>query len=132
MKKRIRNLLILLTPFMVMVLLNEIVRGTSNEPAYKMGAITTMNSNLQMESRCSWSCHNNTTYCKEHHVKLLRPYFQYFDILYFGLIGLLKSTGSYGLANLVFLVCALPLIMFYLLVRSIDLQIEISETKKPI
>ena len=66
----------------------------------------------------------------EHHVKITKPYLKYTNPIYFGAIGALKSTGNYGLANIVFLVLLLPLWMFYFLVKSIDKFIEIRKLKK--
>ena len=37
--------------------------------------------------------------------------------IYFGIISSLKSTGNYRLANIIFLVIGLPLIMYILLVK---------------
>ena len=129
MKIRILSVFILVAPILTVILVNELVRRRSTESPYRIGSITVVNSNLQMKSKCSWSCHNDTGYCKNHHVKLVRHYFRYSDVLFFGVIDLLKSTGNYGLANIVFLVFLLPMIMFYLLIRSIDLQMKIRNLK---
>ena len=41
-----------------------------------------------------------------------------------------KSTGDYGLANIIFLVILLPFTMYVLLVKSISIQFKISKLKK--
>jgi hypothetical protein len=121
-----RNALILLAPFMLMILVNELVR-INHKTHYKDQGFTILNTIAPIENKCSWNCHNNTAYCIEHHVKLTKSYLKYTNPFYFGAINALKSTGNYGLANIIFLVILMPLWMFYFLVKSIDLLIEIKK-----
>lgn len=125
-----RNLFLLLCPYLVMILINEAVRPSIKEPPYQSHGITTINSNLRLQDKCTWVAHNNTNYCKEHHVKFLKPYYIITDPIYFGVISLLRSTGNYGAANIVLLVILFPLIMWYSLVKIIDYWIEIRRLKK--
>ena len=114
---------------MLMVLVNEFIR-IHNKTDYKSKGFTILNTTDPIKNKCSWNCHNNTAYCMEHHVKITKPYLKYTNPIYFGAIGALKSTGNYGLANIVFLVLLLPLWMFYFLVKSIDKFIEIRKLIK--
>ena len=116
----------------MMVMVNELVRPTLKGNPYQAHGITAINSAKANFDECSWICHNNTSYCKENHVKVLKDYFGYIDPIYFGIIDLLKSTGNYGLANIVFLVILFPLIMYLLLIKSIDInrQINMLKSKK--
>lgn len=119
-------------PFLMMVIVNELVRPSLKEKPYSSHGVTAMNSAKVDKGKCSWNCHNDTNYCKQNHVKLLKDYFEYTDPVYFGIIHLLKSTGNYGLANIVFLVILFPLIMYILLIKSIDMnrQIHVLKSKK--
>ena len=104
----------------MMVIVNELVRPTLKGNPYQAHGVTAMNSAEVNLDECSWICHNNTGYCKQNHVKILKNYFEYTDPVYFGIIKLLKSTGNYGLANIVFLVILFPLIMYLLLIKYFD------------
>lgn len=126
----IRNLIILTAPFLLMVLVNETVRPTIREKPYSQVGITAINSVIQTPDKCTWNCHNNTTYCKQHHVKLMKPYFSIVDPIYFGIITLLQLTGGYALANIIFLVILWPLLMFFLLTGILDMQQKIKEIKR--
>lgn len=80
------------------------VRWTISEKPYHRRGITAINSVIKTPKKCSWHCHNDTGYCKIHHVKFLKPYFEYTDPVYFGIIKSLELTGDYRLANIIFLV----------------------------
>ena len=128
MKKIKRNILILLAPFVLMVVVNELTR-IQNKTHYKSKGFTLLNTTEPIKNECSWNCHNNTSYCLKNHVKLTKPYLKYSNPIYFGAIAALRSTGNYGLANIVFLVILMPLWMFYFLTKSIDLILEIKKKK---
>lgn len=130
MKSFIRNAIILLLPFLLMVLINEAVRPKIKEQPYTAHGITTMNSAKYLPKKCTWACYNNTSYCKTHHVKYLQPYYAITDVFYFGLIDLLQSTGNYGAANLIFLVFLFPLTILYFVIKSIDIQGKIKNLIK--
>jgi len=130
MKKQTLYLLLLFLPFIGMIIVNEFVKLSIEEEGYHHQGIIAINSALKFKEQCSWVCHNNTAYCKENHVKFAQPYFDKIDPIYFGIINALKSTGNYGLANILFLVGLLPLGMYFLLVKSIAMQFEIRAIKK--
>lgn len=130
MKKYIRNITILIFPFLLMVIINEVVRPTIKERPYSSHGITAINSANKIVYTCTWVCHNNTNYCKVNHVKFLKKYFIYTDKIYFGTINLLKTTGNYGLANIIFFVIIIPLFIWLLLIKSLNIQDEINKLKK--
>ncbi len=130
MKSNIRNLAILVFPFLLMIAVNEIVRlRITNEP-YSSHGIVAINSVDKNAGNCTWICHNDTGFCKENHVKYFDSYFTFTDPLYFGAIGLLAMTGNYGLANIVFLVVLMPLVIWFFLIKSLNIQDKISTLKK--
>ena len=125
MKLVLNVLLLLLLLFVVVVIVNEFSRVSALNSKDQRLSGTTINSSRQHPERCSWSCHDNTAYCKANHVKLLTPYFEYTDRAYFGIINGLRSTGNYGWANVVFLVVLLPALMILLLLRILQMRRKI-------
>ena len=126
----LRNTILLLLPYLIMILVNETVRPNIKEKPYTALVITAINSNVRTPDKCTWAAHSDTSYCKEHHVKFLKPYYQITDGVYFGIIGLLHSTGNYGAANIILLVILFPLIMWFSLVKIFDYNIAIRKLKK--
>ncbi len=129
-KKSMALLLPILIPLLLVVSVNEYYRIKLNKQHYFRSKIISINSSNAYIDKCSWQCHDNTSYCKTHHVKLLNRYFPYVDQLYFGIIDLLKMPGNYVMANIVFLVILWPALMYYFFVRTIFMQIKIAELKK--
>jgi hypothetical protein len=117
MKKLFLYLLPLFVAFAAMIVVNEYCRMTSNNSSKSRSGYTTMNSRVASPDVCTWKCYSDTTYCKQHHVKVLGNLYWLFDPLYFGMISVLLMTGSYGAANVIFLVIIWPLLISYLLVR---------------
>ena len=118
-----------------MVLVNESFRPTIKDPGFTMttnyngykSINTAMNPQLKNHDVCSWRCHKVP--CKP---QLLRSVESYIDPIYFGIISFLDLGGSfasYGIANILFLVLLWPLVMFYLLIKSLDMQQEIKNLK---
>ena len=133
MKKIFRNILILISPYLLMILLNEGVRPTINELGYERtikysnfkSTIIAINPKLKTHDVCSWRCHNSG--CKP---QLFKPVENYINPIYSSIISFLGSFGSYSIANILFLVLIWPLAMFYLLIKSIDMHQEIKKLKK--
>ncbi|NBC58498.1 MAG: hypothetical protein GVY05_09495 [Bacteroidetes bacterium] len=109
----------------MMILINELVRPTITEKPYSRFGVTMINPLSNSKEKCSWICHNQTQYCKDHHVKYLNPYYKQTDIVYFGIINLLQSNGNYGLANIVLLVLSIPFLIWLFTIKSIKLQKKI-------
>lgn len=117
--------LLLFLPIIGMILVNEYSRHTTTEKGYQIQEVTAVNSAKKYPQKCSWICHNDTDFCKQNHVKLVTPIFQIIDPIYFGIINSLKSTGNYGLANVVILGVILPFLMILLFIKSLQMQSEI-------
>jgi hypothetical protein len=130
MKIFARNILILIFPFVLMFIINEALRIKIRETPYSLNGIKAINSAEYLQEKCTWTCHNNTEYCKIHHVKYLKPYYLVTDFFYFGIIAALKSTGNYGVANIIFLVFLFPITILYFIIKSINLQNEIRKLSK--
>ncbi len=124
------KILILALPFFLLVIVNESMRGRVKEDVYSRSGIAAINPGQALKNRCSWHCHNNTTYCKQNHVRIARKYFNLVDPVYFGLIALLASTGSYDLANIIILVVLWPLLMYYLIIKNIELWIQLKKSRR--
>lgn len=130
MRRTIRNTAILISPFILMILVNEIIRPTIIEEPYSKSGITTMYSDDKISDKCTWVCQNETSFCKEKHVKYLKPYFKYTDPLYYGIINMLQSTKKYEAANIVFLVVLIPTLIWVFIIKSLNIQDEINALKK--
>lgn len=129
LKKIILYLAILILPFAIMVGVNETVRFYKTDKGYLRQGVTAINSVTRTPDTCTWICHNDTSYCKEQHVKYAKPYFSIIDPIYFGIIRSLHATGNYGLANIVFLVIVFPLALYFLFIKSLHLQSKINRLK---
>lgn len=131
MKPLIRNLLIFLFPLVFIVSVNEYSRLQLEPTAYQSRGQATLNPASLDPEKCTWACHNDTGYCKAHHVNFDSSYFAFTDPLYFGMITLLKGFGNYGLANILILVLFVPLLIFFLLIKSLNIQDRINRLRKP-
>lgn len=129
-RKYFRNLLILFFPILLMIAVNELSRTSVKANSNKNYSQETINSGSKIEEKCTWVCHNDTQYCKIHHVKFSPTYFRFTDLLYFGMIASLRSFGNYGLANIFLLVLFFPLLIYSLLIKSINVQDRINQLKK--
>ncbi|GAA4954784.1 hypothetical protein GCM10023314_30580 [Algibacter agarivorans] len=114
-----------------MVAVNESVRPTIKNKPFQLRGVKAINSFKPELDKCSWYCYTETTsHCKAYHVKFAKPYFKYIDPIYFGMIKILHSGNNYQFMNVVFLVILIPLLMFYLLVKSIKMHYQIKALKK--
>jgi hypothetical protein len=114
----------------LMITVNELSRVAVKGNFYNNYGFETINSGATMEEKCSWACHNDTGHCKTHHVKFSSAYFVLTDPLYFGMIASLRSLGNYGLANIFLLVLLFPLLIYFLLIKSLTIQGRINQLKK--
>ncbi|MEO0683596.1 MAG: hypothetical protein AAFY76_00765 [Cyanobacteria bacterium J06649_11] len=130
-KKWVWILSILLIPIIGLVSINEITRSSLNTNGHKRGGeIYAINSGGKSYGKCSWACHDHTDFCKKNHISLSESQVKKIDPIYFGIINGLRSTGNYGLANILILVIFIPLLIYYLFVSSILMQVKITELKK--
>lgn len=130
MKPVIRNLLILLFPLVILVVVNEYSRFQLDSKNYLNRGQATLNPVGLDPEKCTWACHNETPYCKTHHVKFDSSYFAFTDPLYFGMITVLKGFGNYSLANILILVLFMPLLIYTLLIKSLHIQDRIHQLRK--
>ncbi|MFT6357117.1 MAG: hypothetical protein ACJAYJ_001330 [Saprospiraceae bacterium] len=101
-----------------------------NKNRFQQKGVTALNSAKADKEKCTWNCHNDTNFCKKHHVKMRAKNFEYTDPIYFGVIHSLKSTGHYVLANIIFLVVLIPILIVFLIGKSISIQFKIRAIKK--
>ena len=124
-------------------MVNEVVRPTLVEAPFQYTksfdlsgltqkvVISGMNPGKMKKEKCTWYCHNHNSYCGNFHKKI--SFHQYIGDLYNDIITLLKQGGyqwSYAINNIIFLVILWPLIMFFLLTKSLDLQRKINKLKR--
>ena len=131
MKNVLTGITLLILPLCLIVLVNESCRNNYQNEGYTIHGITAMNSSKANPGQCTWRCHNDTEYCKEHHVKYLKSGFDITDKLYYGAINVLKAGGNYVLANIILLVIIIPLLTWYLLLRSLIMLGKINRLKHP-
>lgn len=60
MKTLIRNAIIVISPFLLMMLINEFVRNTIKDKPFVRHGITAINSSRVIKEKCTWNCHNDT------------------------------------------------------------------------
>jgi len=120
------KIVIFLFPFFFIVVVNEFSRIFIPENSETRFKINSSKKNIE---KCSWICHNNTNYCKNNHVKFVSNHFSITDKIYFGIIKTLQLTGKYKFANILFLVIVFPLIIYFLLIRNIDLIFKLKNYK---
>jgi hypothetical protein len=130
MKPKARAAIIVLLPFVLMILINESIRSSIKERPFKYNGFKTMNSDDRIKNKCTWNCHNRTSYCKSHHLKFLKQYISFTDEMYKGEIYLLRSTGKYELANIAILVIFIPFLILYFFIKGLDMRNEIKKIRR--
>ena len=130
MKPKARAAIIVLLPFVLMILINESIRSSIKERPFKYNGFKTMNSDDRIKNKCTWNCHNRTSYCKSHHLKFLKQYISFTDEMYKGEIYLLRSTGKYELANIAILVIFIPFLILYFFIKGLDMPNEIKKIRR--
>ncbi len=130
MKKLLIYFIPIFIPCFTIVLVNENSNPREAFKEFSLRGVVTANAADKIPTECSWACHNQTAYCKANHVKFLKPYFKIVDPIYYSIINGLKSFGDYQFANVLFLVLAWPMLLCFLLVKSILIQFKIQKLKK--
>ena len=130
MKPKARAAIIVLLPFVLMILINESIRSSIKERPFKYNGFKIMNSDDRIKNKCTWNCHNRTSYCKSHHLKFLKQYISFTDEMYKGEIYLLRSTGKYELANIAILVIFIPFLILYFFIKGLDMRNEIKKIRR--
>ena len=113
-----------------MIIVNELVRTQSRGKSHNYYGVNAINPSQKEIEKCSWACHNDTNFCKKNHVKFVKKHFETIDPIYFGIIKTLRRTGNYAWANTLFLVILMPLVMYWFVINSLDIQSEINQIKK--
>jgi len=126
----LRNILILISPFIIMIIVNETYRLQKDDNIGFIDTFEVISPIKKHHKTCSWNCYYNTAYCKVHHVKYLKPFYKYIDPLYYAEIKFLHNFNNYKLANIIFMVILWPLIMYLLLINSLNLHKRIRKTKQ--
>lgn len=126
MQKIVRNILVFVSPFILMVLVNHFIKPAV-DPIPNDGK---WNSTKPLPDRCTWACHDHTDYCIEHHVKMNRTILNMTKPFYYGEITLLHMIGNYSIANILILVIGVPFFIWFFLIKVIDTLQEIKEAKK--
>jgi hypothetical protein len=129
MKNLLRNSFVLMLPFVLMIVINESFRSSIKERPFKYNGFKTMNSDDRIKNKCTWNCHNRTSYCKSHHLKFLKQYISFTDEMYKGEIYLLRSTGKYELANIAILVIFIPFLILYFFIKGLNIRNKIQKLK---
>ena len=129
MRSALSPLLILVLAFLLMMIINESQRKSIDLHDHKIYGAITMNSADEYKNKCTWACHNNSNHCKNNHATFISQYSEIMDPIYFGMIKGLKSTGDYGLANIILLALAWPLLMCYLIIRIFQLRKQLYHDK---
>jgi len=118
----IKYIIPLILPFLIMVVVNEYSRPSLQGYHNSKYDVSGMNPNKPNPHKCTWTGFFDTGYCKRNHVKYLNNYYTWIDPIYFGMINALHNTGNYAAGNLFFLVFLWPAIMYFLLVRIMQLK----------
>ena len=121
MKKLIRNSVILLSPFLIMILINEYYR-IKLPPSTVFNKINTKDF---LSDKCSWDCYKEG--CK--HKKIIKN--RVVNKLYKKIINFHHSSKkiSYEGMNIIFLVILWPIGMYILLLKCINIQQKINFIK---
>ncbi len=131
MKRGVLYLFLFILPFIIVVIVNESVRPTIKGKRFELKGVKAINTDEAIKGRCTWLCYKETSnHCKVNHTTCLKQYFKYFDPIYFGIIKSMHSGNNYQLMNVIFLVILIPLLIFVLMVRAIEIGYRIKALKK--
>lgn len=99
MKTLLRRFALFLSPFILMIVVNEACR------------IMSMGEFWEGEN-CSILCHDTNEHCKKAHSRLPLSWRRAVDIPYEGLISKLGEAGNYRRNNVLYLVALWPMLMY--------------------
>ena len=120
MRKWISYFVLLISPFLLMVAVNESTRKGKYSITVFNSPTFALNKGNRMDSQCTWDCHTNGCSHRAHNTVNIGV----IDDLYKQIINALqlKEGGDvYQVMNIIFLVILWPLLMFVLLVANIEL-----------
>jgi len=108
-----------------MVAVNESTRPRVPAHSFAFQYQTTIHPRKANKLSCTWECYYKTQWCKKNHVRFDRKWLTFTDIPYNAIIGALDSTGSYTMANILFLVIIVPTAILWMLIRSMEMELSI-------
>lgn len=120
MKRLLFYTLILATPFVIMVLVNEATKTNSYTVSVFGTPVKALNPKNKMKSKCTWDCHNRGCSHRNNNQISIGPINTMREKIINGL-GVSKGGNTYKNTNVLYLVILWPLIMFGLLVANIEL-----------
>lgn len=135
MTNKLKFLLLLLSPFILMVMVNETCRPFIKDKPFQYLNIHAINSVNYDNEKCTWACHNSTTnHCLKKHTKIIKqgfPFYKQINNLYWGIINFnsqkvkgkkVSNPKYYAAMNIIFLVVIWPLSIFLLLANFLRLR----------
>lgn len=119
MRKWISYIVLLISPFLIMVAVNEYTQK-GNYPITVFNSPTfALNPGNRMDSQCTWDCHTNGCSHRAHNmvnIGLIEDLYQ--QII--NALQLKEGGDVYQAMNIIFLVILWPLLMFALFVANIE------------
>lgn len=123
MKRFIFYSLILATPFLCLVMVNEASRSEAYYVSIFDSKVPALNPEHRDAKRCTWDCHTHGCSHRENNCINIGI----IDVLYQKIINSLKLTEGgdvYQQMNVLFLVIIWPLVMFGLLIANVELYFK--------
>jgi hypothetical protein len=119
----LRNILILMFPFIFMIIINEFTHIQKHNHKYLK--IKTINPGIKHAEHCTWACHENTDWCRKHHVKMPDNYLVITNIPYRKVIDSLKDgnnlyKGDYQINNILYLVILIPITIWFFIASGLN------------
>lgn len=127
MKRKALSFLWIILLVIPLVFVNEYTRTQKKEVSSYYKGVPAIHSALFTPEKCTWHCHHNTEYCKQHHVSFLKSSLKIIDPVYSGMISMLESTGNYRLANIIVFVVFWPLFMLALAIGIVRMHRKLNQ-----
>ena len=124
MSNSLKITILFLFPFLTIFIVNESVRYVNK---LKHNNTYKINTSIENPNKCTWTCHNNTSYCKKNHVKMNKNDLAKTESIYWGIISMLKSTGNYKIANLILFLVLFPISIWLLIINILSAQNKIKK-----
>lgn len=131
MKPLIIAIFISLIPISSLFIVNEALRSTTKTNSSMFRGASRINSGLKLRGECTWACHEgfDVIHCRKYHVKYLNQYDGLVFSMYRFITTTLNSFGNYYIANIIILVVVIPAFMFFMLLKTLKLTLEIRKIK---
>ena len=121
-KRIVFYLFLLISPFLLLVVVNEATKTEANTVHVFGEKVSALNTEDSLPNKCTWHCHTNGCSHRDQNVISLGP----IDTLRSMIIESLgvSNGDTYQTNNVLFLVILWPLLMFGLVVANIELFIR--------